>query len=801
MYRILSARISIIITSVIAFLLITESLHGQNGKIKGRIYDITNNEPLPFANIIIEGTTTGTTSDLDGNFSFTGLKPGFVQLIATYVGYKQALSPEILITNANTAFLNIGMERADTEIEEIYVTTLPFQKTKESPVSLNKIYTSEIETSPGANRDISKVIQSFPGVGSTVSFRNDIIIRGGGPGESKYYLDDVEIPNINHFATQGASGGPVGILNADLISAVDYYSGAFPANRGNALSGIFEFTQVDGNLDKSKLRATLGASEVSLTADGPVSNNSSYIFSARRSYLQLLFDAIGLPFLPTFNDYQLKWRTKINDKNEIKIISIGALDQFKLNLNISNPDEEQQYILSFVPVNEQWSYAIGAVYKHYGEKSYKTLVLSRNMLNNTIYKYPENDDTKPRILDYESREIENKLRFENTSISDNFRFVYGLGAQYVKYDNSTYQQVFISDSVGEINYSSFIDFYKWELFVQASKKFCRDKLTLSLGVRSDANNYSASMQNLINQLSPRLSASYSLSEKLSVNFNTGRYYQLPAYTTLGYRDNNGVLKNKENKLKYIYADHLILGFEYRLKPSIIFTVEGFHKKYKNYPYSLRDSVSLANKGGDFGVAGDEEVKSISSGRAYGFEIMNRTRVDKKLNLIAAYTFVRSEFKDGGRGYIPSAWDSKHLFTLTMIRYLKNNWSAGLKWRFVGGLPYTPYDLETSAIKEAWDSQGRPYLDYSRYNSLRLKAFHQLDIRIDKKYFFNRWSLMLYIDIQNLYNYKADQPDYVIREKDEAGNYILLNDNTKYKLKTIDSSSGTILPTLGIMIEL
>ena len=299
MNRILSARISITIMSVMAFLLFTNSLYSQNGIIKGRIYDITNNEPLPFANIIIAGTTTGTTSDLDGNFSFTGLKPGFVQLIATYVGYKQALSPEILITNANTAFLNIGMERADTEIEEIYVTTLPFQKTKESPVSLNKIYTSEIETSPGANRDISKVIQSFPGVGSTVSFRNDIIIRGGGPSESKYYLDDVEIPNINHFATQGASGGPVGILNADLISAVDYYSGAFPANRGNALSGIFEFTQVDGNLDKSKLRSTLGASEVSLTADGPVGNNSSYIFSARRSYLQLLFDAIGLPFLPT----------------------------------------------------------------------------------------------------------------------------------------------------------------------------------------------------------------------------------------------------------------------------------------------------------------------------------------------------------------------------------------------------------------------------------------------------------------------------------------------------------------------
>jgi len=800
MSEVLTARMSIIKAPIIAFLLFTTSLYGQNGKIKGRIYDITNNEPLPFANIIIAGTNTGTTSDMDGNFSFTGLNPGFIQLVATYVGYKQALSPEILITNANTAFIDIALENAETELQEVYITTLPFQKTKESPVSLNKIYTSEIETNPGSNRDISRVIQSFPGVGSTVSFRNDIIIRGGGPNESKFYLDDVEIPNINHFATQGASGGPVGILNADFISSVDYYSGAFPANRGNALSGIFEFTQVDGNLDKSKLRGTLGASEVSLTVDGPVSNNSSYILSARRSYLQLLFDAIGLPFLPTFNDYQLKWRTKINDKNEIKIVSIGALDQFKLNLNIKNPDEEQQYILSFVPVNEQWSYAIGAVYKHYGEKSYKTLVLSRNMLNNTIYKYPENDESRPKILDYESQEIENKFRFENTSISDKFRFIYGVSGEYIKYQNNTYQQVFINDSLGYINYSSFIDFYKWGLFVQASQKLYKDKLTVSLGVRSDANSYSASMQNLINQLSPRLSASYSLSDKLNVNFNTGRYYQLPAYTTMGYRDNDGVLRNKENKLTYISVDHLILGFEYRLKPKIIFTVEGFHKKYKNYPFSLRDSISLANKGGDYGVVGDEEVKSISSGRAYGFEILNRTRLDKKLNLIAAYTFVRSEFKDNSNDYIPSAWDSKHLFTLTLIRYLKNNWSFGMKWRFAGGLPYTPYDLETSAIKEAWDSRGSPYLDYTKYNSARLKAFHQMDIRVDKKYFFNKWSLMLYLDIQNLYNYQADQPDYIVREKDESGNYILLNDSTEYRLKRIDSSSGTILPTIGIMVE-
>lgn len=785
----------------IILLISCDILYGQSGRIQGRIYDISNNEPLPFANIIIAGTNAGTTSDLDGNFLFTGLEPGYLQVIATYVGYNQSISPELLVTNATAVNIDIPMEVADTELDEVFVKVLPFKKTKESPVSLNKIYSSEIENNPGSNRDISKVIQSFPGVGSTVSFRNDIIIRGGGPSESKFYLDDMEIPNINHFATQGASGGPVGILNADFISSVDYYSGAFPANRGNALSGVFEFTQIEGSKEEPKTRATLGASEISLSLDRPVGSSSSLIFSVRRSYLQLLFDAIGLPFLPTFNDYQFKWKTKINDKNEIKIISIGALDQFSLNTDIENPDEEQQYILSYIPVNEQWNYAIGAVYKHYSENSFQTLVLSRNMLNNINYKYPENDESRPKLLDYKSREAENKFRFENTRITDKYRLVYGISSEYVKYLNETYQQIFINDSLSEIDYDSYLDFFKWGLFIQASKKLYKDKFTVSFGIRSDANNYSKSMQNLLSQLSPRISASYALSQKLSLNFNTGKYFQLPAYTTLGYKSTDGSLINKQNDLKYISAYHIIYGIEYRLKPEIIFTVEGFHKIYNDYPLSLRDSISLANKGGDFGVAGDEEVISASEGKAYGFEILNRTKLDNKLNLIAAYTFVRSKFAGFNSTFIPSAWDSKHLFTLTLTRFFTKGWSLGLKWRYVGGLPYTPYDLATSEIREAWDSRGRPFTDNSRFNSQRLKEFHQMDIRIDKKYFFSRWSLMFYLDIQNLYKYQSQQQDYIIREKDDSGNYILLDNDTKYRLRRIESTAGTLLPTIGIMIEL
>ena len=221
-----------IIFIILAFIAVQSAGAQNSGKIEGIVKDATTNEPLPFVNIIIKGTTIGTTSDLDGKYIITGLAPGFVTLQASFVGYEMGYSPEIQVTNANISFTEIKLSVKATTINEVVIKASPFRKTEESPVSLTRIGVSEIETNPGSNRDISKVIRSFPGVGSAASFRSDIIIRGGGPSESRFYLDGVEIPNINHFATQGSSGGPVGILNADFISGVNFYSGAFPASRG-----------------------------------------------------------------------------------------------------------------------------------------------------------------------------------------------------------------------------------------------------------------------------------------------------------------------------------------------------------------------------------------------------------------------------------------------------------------------------------------------------------------------------------------------------------------------------------------
>ena len=600
---------------IIVLIIISNQIYSQNsGIIEGRIFNSKNNEPVGFATIAVFGTSIGSISDLDGNFIFTGLEPGYVELRVTSVGFDPYVSQPILVTNAKKVFIDIPLQESNIKLDEVTIKASPFRRDVESPISLRRISLVEIEKNPGGNRDISKVIQSYPGVASTPAFRNDVVVRGGGASENRFYLDGVEIPNINHFATQGASGGPVGIINVDFLREVNFYSGAFPANRGNALSSVIEFNQVDGNKEKLQFKGSVGASDLALTLDGPIGEKTTFIASARRSYLQFLFSVIGLPFLPTYNDFQFKTKTRFNEKNELTIIGIGAIDQFALNLK-ADSTEEQKYILGYLPVNEQWNYTMGAVFKHYRERGFDTWVLSRNYLNNISYKFQGNNENLPKTLDFDSDEIENKFRYESfTQYKNGLRLNFGGNFEYAKYYNSTFNSTFINGAPFIVNYETDLKLFKWGLFTQLTEEFLKDRLTLSLGIRMDANNFSDEMSNMLEQFSPRFSASYRLTNNFFVNMNTGRYFQAPPYTTLGFRNDSGGLVNKENNLKYISADHLVAGIEWLPDDKSRLTVEGFFKYYRNYPYSVNDSVSISSKGADFGTFGDEEVQSIAEGR-------------------------------------------------------------------------------------------------------------------------------------------------------------------------------------------
>lgn len=791
---------------------VTARQTGQ-GVIEGRVTEAASNNPVPFANVVIYGTNTGTLTDDNGNFSFKNIEPGYVKIAVTCIGFESYFSDDIYVTNAKKASVEIQLQETQVKLAEVTVKASPFRRQEESPLSLRRIEISEIEKNPGGNRDISKVIQSFPGVGSGVAYRNDLIVRGGGPSENRFYLDGIEIPNLNHFATQGASGGPVGIINVDLIRGVDFYSGAFPANRGNSLSSVLEFRQIDGNAEKMKFKVSVGSSDLALTMDGPAGSKTTFIASVRRSYLQFLFSALNLPFLPTYNDFQFKTRTRFNPKNELTFTGIGAYDKSVLNLK-ANDTPGQRYILGYLPENTQWNYTFGASYKHYLEHGYLSAVLSRNYLDNQAYKYRDNIEELGKTYDYKSTEGEDHLRLEhNGHIQGKLKYVYGAGLDYAQYTNHSRYSVFLNDSLMDVQIRSDLSMLNYGLFGQVSRGFSSEKFTVSLGIRADGSNYAPTMSNPLKQLSPRLSLSYSLTPNWFLNANAGTYYQRPPYTMLGYRNNAGELVNRTNDIRYIRADHLVAGVEFRKGEDYQVTLEAFYKRYSHYPFSLMDSISLASKGDEYGVYGSEPVSSIARGKAYGFEILGRVRSLARTNFILSYTFVISKSLNSDQGLaalpdeVSTSWDNRHILNLTGTKKFNHNWSAGFKWRLVGGTPYTPYDYDKSSIKAAWDVRGMAYPDYALYNTERLKTFHQLDIRVDKQYFFKKWSLNFYLDVQNCYNFKSDAQDMLIRTETLEGHpvendpYTGENGIQRYRLSYLPAEGqGTILPTIGIIAE-
>lgn len=767
-------------------------------QVKGTVIDKSSRQPLEFINVMIVGLNKGGVTNAEGKFSIGQVPPGIYRLQASAIGYKTVTTPEYILSTRDL-HIQIEMEENQTELEGVTVTASPFRRDIESPVSLRIIGLQEIEKSPGANRDISRIVQSYPGVAfSPIGYRNDLIVRGGSPSENRFYLDGVEIPNINHFSTQGASGGPVGILNADLIREVNFYTGAFPTDKGNALSSVLDFKLRDGDMERNSLKATLGASEVSLASNGHLGKKTSYLVSVRQSYLQFLFDMLGLPFLPTFTDAQFKLKTRFDARNELTVLGLGGIDKMKLNTKAD--DEDNEYILSYLPKIQQETFTLGAVYRHYAGAHVQSVVASHSYLNNRNTKYQQNDESDPEhlMLRLRSTEQNTQLRLENSSSFRNWKVTVGTSLDYSQYSNTTFQKVY-TDRAQTFDYHTYLGIMRWGLFGTINYTSIDERFTASLGLRADANNYSAAMKDLSDQLSPRLSLSYQLTEHWSLSGNAGLYYQLPPYTALGFKNNNGLYANKY-ALRYMQVSQGSIGLNWRKGDTFEVSVEGFYKDYDKIPLSVADGIPLTCKGNDYGVIGNELLTSTAQGRSYGAELLLKWLVAKKLNLASSFTLFKSEYRtDKESEYIASAWDNRFIFNLRGTYNLPRHWSVGMKVSCIGGAPYTPYDADKSSLVTAWNAQGKPYYDYTRYNEERLPAFTQVDIRIDKTFYLKRCMLGFYIDLQNIAGSKLKQAD-VLMSTGVIKNPDAPIAEQRYVMKSLKQESGTLLPTLGITFE-
>jgi len=786
--------------------------YAQNlGNINGFVRKARTQEPLEGVSVRIGGTERQAVTDSNGFYRFRGVPTQSYTLEASSVGFRSVTKFDIEVTSGNTVEVNFDLEEESRELGGVVVRA-NFPKPAGVVNSVQSLSASEIVRYPGANFDMAKVVQSFPGVSGSASFRNDIIIRGGAPNENVYYLDGVEVPTINHFATQGAAGGPAGILNVAFLDRVTLHTSAFPAKYDNALSGVLQFRQRNGNPEKYQGNFRVSASEAALTSEGPLgkkNGKTTFIASVRRSYLQFLFKLIDLPFVPNYWDYQYKVTHKVDKRNEINIIGIGTVDQFSLN-KPENATLEQLAILDQVPLQGQATYTFGVSWRHAMDKGFWQLVASRNYLRNEADQFEQNDEGNEsrRILRYRSKEAENRLRYEVNFPMGRIQMNAGGHLILTGYENTTFQR----RPAFTANYSTAFDMLRYGAFLTGTGKLPGDRMTVSAGFRFDGNNYTTQGDRIGRTFSPRLALSYSLARGVNLNASLARYYKIPSYTILGFQVNGQAVNRDAN---YTRSDHLVAGIEWLPTGSTRITAEGFLKKYGNYPVSAALGVSMANFGGDFGVFGNERITTNGTGEALGYELLLQQRLTRSFYGILAYTYYHSRFSGADpKQMLPSAWDNRHLLSFTGGYRFKKNWEVGLRFRYLGGAPYTPYDIPRSLDNYPFTYE--PVFNYARINSERLRGFHAADLRIDKKFNFRRWTFDLYLDIQNAYNSQNPSiPGFTLkRNPDESfatttgepylpgsfNNPSAPNNRQKGIPVLLEGTTGSLLPSIGFVIE-
>lgn len=794
------------------------SVSAQNtGNIIGNVRDLNTNEKLEGVKISVDSKGISTQSDSLGNYQLN-LPVGEYTLVASLLGYEEQVYFQAKVRSGNDTNLNFYLLTTREEKLDEVVISNNRQSARAAdmitPMSVQKMTLEEIRSNPGGTFDVSRVVQSLPGVGISngLGSRNDIIIRGGSPNENVYYLDGVEIPVLNHFQTQGSSGGAQGILNLSFIDELKLSTSAFDAKYHDALSSTFVIRQRDGNPHRITGNVRISLTESVLTLEGPLSKNTTFLASGRRSYTGMLFKIIDLPIRPEYSDFQYKLTHQINHKTTLTALGIGAIDNF----NFSEPKKatpENQYILRSNPYINQWTYTTGFTLNREIQNGFMNFVLSRNMFHTKIDKFEDEQKIEEkRSMLVKSDEIENKFRFDISQFVNGWRITAGTSAEYVGYTGEVFNQIrnAIYDQHGElinpaqtVAFESKLNFWKYGFFAQVAKRFFDEQLLVSTGFRNDMNSFTDNGSDFGKRLSPRLSLSYNVATRWKINASTGVYYKAPIYTALGFKDVENNFINKD--MDYTQSTHFVLGTEFIPENSLRFTLEGFYKKYDDYPVSEYTGISMANQGTQFGSVGSERILTQGKGETYGIELFAQKKRTNNLFYTLSYSYVISKFSGIDKKMIVSSWDNRHLFSGMAGYSLAKNWEIGAKFRYAGGNPYTAFDMVAS--QQNYLLLGQGILDMDALNELRLDNYSQLDLRVDKTYHFKNSNWNFYLDMQNVLMHRNESNPYYTFKRNEDNTEFITTDNQPIKQDgsngipvILKNKTGRLIPNLGVIIE-
>jgi len=702
--------------------------------VYGKVVDDLTKEPLIGANIIVVGTNFGTATNIEGEFSINNVPPNTYQIRASIIGYNSVTKTDISVMPGRPAQVNFELSTTAIELENVVVQSDYFNN---NPVELNSVKSfnyEEIRRSAGGFEDVVRAVSILPGVAQADPGRNDLIVRGGGPSENLYLINGIPVQNINHFGTQGSTGGPLSYINLDYVQETTFSTGGFSVLNGDKISSVLSVDIRKGRDDKIGGKATISATQFGFDLEGPVSSNSSFIFSARRSYLDFIFQAADFSFVPEYYDGLLKYDVQFDNRNSLSFLLISAFD----NVKYFNDTEDQRYDNSTILGSDQTQYATGISYQHLFNKGFVNLSLNRNYVD---YDTRQSDSLLIPIFINNSIEKENTLKADLTyQLNKTIEFNAGGNIQFINFEADILVPEFITtfgDSIPLTEVAANEYYNKAAGYLNFNFSLF-ERLRLNLGARVD---YFSPLTKPT-YFSPRFSASYQLTDLTTLNFSTGVYHQSPSYIWLVAYDVN-------NQLENINVHQYVLGIDYYVSADALVRLEGFIKDYFDYPASMRRTyLILANTGAGFSGSdenfssfGLDPLNSGGTGFTRGFELsLQKKLTDTPYYGIVSLTYSKADFTALDDVERIGSYDQTWIFNVSGGYKFNEEWEASLKFRYSTGKPYTPYN-----------SDGTQNVD--DINFLRLPVNNSLDLRVDKRWFFSTWTLITYVDIQNVYNRK------------------------------------------------
>ncbi len=724
-----------------------------NGSIQGKVIDTDTKQEIPGVIINIAGTKTTTVSNENGLFAFSNLEPKLYTLIFKSAFYEEVVKSDLRVGTSQSAKLTVEMKMKSHQEAEVVVTGKKlFERASGASVSANTLSPEEIRRAPGAAEDVQRLVQALPGVTTATDSRNDLIVRGGSPFENFVMIDGIEVPNVNHFGTQGASGGPIGMINTDFLNNVTFSSGGFPAKYGDKLSSTMDISYRDGDRNKFTGKFDLGIAGAGVDIEGPIQKDkSSFLFSARKSYLDLIFSSTGLTAIPKYSNFNFKATYNLSTQHKLEVLDLAGIDNIEIK-SLDNKDDPQVNNTLY----SGWQNISGLMDKWLiGQNTYLQTSLSHTIYDKKI------DVDSLGTVHFRNHSDDQELvlrsdffhRFTPTDLLEA-----GFTVRQISNRNDLYSYQTI-DAFGKyakgLTYNATAKAKKYGAFVEYNKEVF-NVLTLTPSLRYDYFDY----LNDPSVVSPRLAASYEIVQNLKFNAAYGIYHQAPPLIWL-------VADSRNKDLKQMKAKHIVAGIEYYPSPDVKITVEAYQKDYSDYAASvLNPEVSYANSGTEYGTAGLEYLKSESTGKAKGIELFIQKKLTDKLYGMMNYSYSDIKFKALDGIERPSSFDYRNVFTLIIGYRFSEDFEVSGKYRYMGGRPYTPFNEQLST------QFNQSIFDFTRYNGARFTAYQRFDIRADWRYEFNGWNLVTFLDLENtlntrnidqlIWNQKKNQADKVLQ---------------------------------------